>query len=92
VWAVDSPAVEVAGVYARRLRLLERRGIAHIAFAEAVRTLTERCHEVVRIGAVEVADPPYHFQLFLNQTATEVIACLGVAQAGKQKDPAKTPP
>src|SRR5690242_3411559 len=42
VWAVDTPAVEVAGIYARRLRLLERRGIPQIGFADAVRTLTER--------------------------------------------------
>jgi hypothetical protein len=37
----------------------------------------------VRIGAVEVQHPAYHFQLFLNGSATVLIACLGVDQGAK---------
>ena len=29
---------------------------------------------------MDVDDPPYHFQLFLNEELTSVIACLGVDQ------------
>jgi hypothetical protein len=83
VWASETPAVELAGIYARRLCLVERRGTAQVGFADAVRTLAGRGHASIRIGAVDVADPPYHFQLFLNQTATEVIACLGIDQGWK---------
>jgi len=70
-------------MYARRLRLAERSGAALIGFADAVRTLAERGHPSIRFGAVDVANPPHHFQLFFNQTATEVIACLGVDQSWK---------
>lgn len=95
VWAGEKPAGELAGIYARRLRLVERRGTPQIGFADAVRTLTERGHEAIRIAAVDGADPPYHVQLFLNQTATKVIACLGVDQRWKAErsgqHPAPTP-
>lgn len=36
--------------------------------------------QLVRLGAVDVEDPPYHFQLFLNAAGTKVVACLGVDQ------------
>jgi hypothetical protein len=29
---------------------------------------------------VDVDDPPYHFQLFLDEKLTSIVACLGVDQ------------
>jgi hypothetical protein len=80
VWAGGTPAVELAGIHARRLRLVERNGTPEIGFADAVRTQGRPRSRVQQIGAVDVTDPPYHFQLFLNKTATSVIACLSVDQ------------
>ena len=52
-----------------------------MGFADAVTALRAVGEELVRIGAVDVEDPPYHFQLFLNEDGTEMIACLGVNQS-----------
>ena len=48
---------------------------------QAVDELRSRGEDLVRIGAVDTDNPPYHFQLFLNEDATTVIACLGVDQS-----------
>ncbi|GAA1553242.1 hypothetical protein GCM10009827_087420 [Dactylosporangium maewongense] len=80
VWEGSTPASELAAIYARRLRLVQRRGTSEVGFADAVQSLRARGDESILIGAVDVHDPPYHFQLFLNVSATRLIACLGVDQ------------
>lgn len=74
------PASILFSIYTRRKRHTREHAVPTLGFTEAVNALGGCGDEPVRIGAVETAAPPYHFQLFLNQDATEVIACLGVAQ------------
>ncbi|GAA0930903.1 hypothetical protein Vau01_125500 [Virgisporangium aurantiacum] len=81
VWDEGVPASELARIYARRLRLTRRNGTPEMGFTDAVQALHAYGEERVRIGAVKAADPPYHFQLFLNESATSLIACLGVDQS-----------
>jgi hypothetical protein len=57
------------------------RAIPTLGFADAVSALAIQGDEPVRLGAVDTADPPYHFQLFLDEAGTVVIACLGVDQS-----------
>jgi hypothetical protein len=84
-WVTDStqPASELATTYARRERRIRQRGIPTLGFAEAVTALRDRGDGLVRLGAVDTDDPPYHFQLFINGDGTAMIACLGVDQAWK---------
>jgi hypothetical protein len=83
VWKGGTPAAAVAAIYARRLRLVQRKGTSEVGFAEAVQSLRACGDEPVLIGAVDIDDPPYHFQLFLNVSATRLVACLGVDQRWK---------
>lgn len=50
----------------------------NVRFAEVVVVLREHGEGLVRLGAVDTEDPPYHFQLFINGDGTELVACLGV--------------
>ncbi|GAA1028881.1 hypothetical protein GCM10009557_15500 [Virgisporangium ochraceum] len=77
------PASALATIYARRDRLTRRKGIQSLGFTEAVETLRSRGDDPICIGAVDTDDPPYHFQLFLDEGATTVVACLGVDQSWK---------
>jgi hypothetical protein len=70
----------LVGIYARRDRHTQQRAIPTLGFAQAVDDLRSRGGDPVRIGAVDSDNPPYHFQLFLNEDATAVVACLGVDQ------------
>ncbi|MEU0561275.1 hypothetical protein [Dactylosporangium sp. NPDC006015] len=83
VWDGGTPASTLAAIYVRRLRLIHQRGTPEVGFAEAVQALRACGDELVRIGAVDVQHPSYHFQLFLNLSATVVIGCLGVDQGWK---------
>jgi hypothetical protein len=82
-WVTDSPqpASELARTYARRERGTRERGVPTLGFAEAVAALRDWGEGLVRLGAVDTEDPPYHFQLFINEDGTVLIACLGGDQA-----------
>jgi hypothetical protein len=47
----------------------------------AVDDLPASGDNLVRLCAVDTDDRPYHFQLFLNEDATAVVACLGVDES-----------
>jgi hypothetical protein len=70
----------LASIYAQRHKHTTRRGIPTAGFAAAVDALRAHGEQLVRIGAVDVPDPPYHYQLFLTQDLTTVVAVLGVDQ------------
>ena len=82
LWVSDQaqPASEFARTYQRRASHIELVGIPTLGFSVAVQALHQYGEQPVRLGAVDVDDPPYHFQLFLNEELTSVIACLGVDQ------------
>jgi len=56
-----------------------------LGFAAAVETLRTFGREPVRLEAVNVDQPKYHFVLFLDADATAVLACLGVDQRWQQE-------
>lgn len=68
------------------------RAMGTVGFAEAVADLRARGGDLVRVGGVEIEDPPYQFQLYLNEHASAVVACLGVDQSRSPHGPAGTPP
>jgi hypothetical protein len=82
LWVSDQgqPASELARTYQRRASHTEQVGIPTLGFSAAVQALRQYGEQPVRLGAVHVDDPPYHFQLFLDNELTSVIACLGVDQ------------
>jgi hypothetical protein len=84
-WVTDhtQTASIFAAIYARRDRHTRERGIETLGFTRAVDDLRACGEEPVCVGAVDLDDPPYHFQLFLNEDATAVVACLGVDQSWK---------
>ena len=82
VWVSDDaqPASGLASTYQRRAGHISQTGIPTLGFSAAVHALCEYGEQPVRLGAVDVDDPPYHFQLFLDENLTSVVACLGVDQ------------
>ena len=92
-WVTDGtqPASTLVSLYARRDRRTRQRGIPTVGFADAVAELDARGDDLVRIGAVDEDEPPYHFQLFLDEHATTVVACLGVDQRWKAQRHATEP-
>jgi hypothetical protein len=73
-------ASALASIYARRHEQTTRRGIPTVGFARAVDALRAHDEQLIRVGAVDVQDPPYHYQLFLTEDLTTVVAILGVDQ------------
>jgi hypothetical protein len=82
-WVTDvtQPASTLVATYAWRERGTRERGVPTLGFAEAVAALRDVGEGLVRLGAVDTEDPPYHFQLFIDGDGTALIACLGVDQA-----------
>jgi hypothetical protein len=74
------PASGLARIYQRRAGHTQRRGIPTLGFSAAVQALHEYGERPVRLGAVDIDDPPYHFQLFFEESLTSIVACLGVDQ------------
>jgi len=72
------PATHYAVIYARRERLCRQRGISSVGFRQAVEDLQLAGDQAVCLGWVDTVDPPYHFQLFLNEDLSAIVACLGV--------------
>jgi hypothetical protein len=82
VWVSDDvqPASGLARIYRRRAGHTQRRGVPTLGFSAAVQALHDYGERQVRLGAVDVDDPPYHFQLFFDENLTSIVACLGVDQ------------
>ena len=74
------PASKLTRTYQRRARHTEQLGIPTLGFTAALHALHEHGEQAVRLGSVDVDDPPYHFQLFFDEKLTSIVACLGVDQ------------
>ncbi len=85
-------ATTLVAIYTRRDRHTRQRAIPTLAFAQAVNDLRARSDDLVRLSGVVLDGPPYHFQVFLNEDATAVVACLGVDQSWNPRHPTERPP
>ncbi|HEX5595053.1 MAG TPA: hypothetical protein VFX61_03385 [Micromonosporaceae bacterium] len=74
------PANLLAHIYRRRETHVRERGLPTLGFRQAVDSLHAAGNQPLRLGAVRVADPPSHFQLFVSADGSTVVACLAVAQ------------
>ncbi|MFD0274147.1 hypothetical protein ACFVHB_09590 [Kitasatospora sp. NPDC127111] len=75
VWDSLIPANRHVGVYRRRLRTTQRRGVATLGLTETVGILERAGDEPLRIGLIQTADQAWGFMLFFNAAATTVLAC-----------------
>lgn len=71
------PAGRHAGVFARRLRGAARRGRTVGGLAASVDILRQVGEERVLTGLIDSVDGSSAFTVFLNSSATEVLACAG---------------
>ncbi|MFB6824320.1 hypothetical protein ACFCXA_22375 [Streptomyces virginiae] len=71
------PASRHAGVFAIRIRTAARRGHTVGGLAASVDILRQAGEELVRTGFIDSADRTSVFTIFLNSSATEVLACAG---------------
>ncbi|WP_327122099.1 hypothetical protein OG206_32250 [Streptomyces sp. NBC_01341] len=83
-----TPADHLARIYRRRLRLTQKRGQPTLALAATVDLLFQAAEEPLRIGRINAADTSWTFMLFLNASATAVLACTGVARSKPPDEPA----
>jgi len=77
---------ELLEICHRRHRRILEQGIVTLGFEQALAALEATGHDGLRLGAVEVEDPPYHYAVFLAPHETEVVACLGVDQTFQLED------
>ncbi|MFD7549675.1 hypothetical protein [Streptomyces sp. NPDC059816] len=87
VWDNPVPAAQLAGIYRARLRITQKRGQQTLALAAAVDILSQAAEEPVRVGRIDAADMSWTFMLFLNASATAVMACAGVARTAPSAEP-----
>ncbi|MET9774582.1 hypothetical protein ABZ023_09950 [Streptomyces sp. NPDC006367] len=80
VWDGLVPAGHLAHIYRTRLRVTQKRGRPTLALADTVDILSRAGEEPLRIGRIDAADRSWTFMLFLDATATAVLACTGVAR------------
>lgn len=85
------PANSLEGIYARRDRHTRARGIPTLGLAETVGRLRALGGQGIALGWVKVADPPYHYILFLAQDLSAVTACTGVGQHFQQPSRRRCP-
>lgn len=91
VSGVDQPVSALVRTYARRDSRTRAAGVPTLGFSAAVDALRNWGEQMIRIGAVDAEDPPYHFQVFLDQALTAVMACLGVEQSrNRRRQPSDT--
>ncbi|GHE91065.1 hypothetical protein GCM10018785_67160 [Streptomyces longispororuber] len=88
VWDGLVPADRLACIYRRRLRITQRRGQPTLALADTVDILSRAAEEPLLIGRIDAVDTSWTFMLFLNATATAVLACTGVARSERSAGPA----
>jgi hypothetical protein len=89
VWISDvpRPASDLVGNYAGRDDTTRRRGIETLESTDAVTSLgvsATRRFESARW--IDQEDPPYHYQLFLDEHAGAVVASLGWPTEAAQTD------
>ncbi|MCM2424240.1 hypothetical protein [Streptomyces sp. RKAG293] len=87
VWDGLVPANQLAHTYRTRLRLTQKRGQPTLALAATVDRLQQAGEEPLRIGRIDAAETSWTFMLFLNDAATAVLACTGVATPRTQEEP-----
>lgn len=76
----SQPAAQFEEIYVVREAHTRAIGLPTLGFVEALRGLRAYGDRPVHVGAVDVADPPYHFVFFLGEDLTAVVACIGVDQ------------
>ncbi|NUS09892.1 MAG: hypothetical protein HOY69_00520 [Streptomyces sp.] len=89
VWIEPTSTREIASIYFRRMRTMNRTGQPSIGVAEAVADLKACADTELLIGYVD--DRPtggYYFQIFLTSGFEKVISCLGVRPSVTDSDPA----
>ncbi|MEV8099291.1 hypothetical protein [Kitasatospora sp. NPDC085879] len=86
VWPGQVPADQVFHTYRTRLRITQKRGQATLGLTESVGLLRDVEDELLRIGWIDTTDRAWAFTLFLNATATTVLACTGVALSLPETD------
>ncbi|MFI6448495.1 hypothetical protein [Kitasatospora sp. NPDC050543] len=86
VWDGLVPADQLFHTYRTRLRIAQKRGRATLGLAETVGLLERMEDELLRIGWIDTTDRAWAFTLFLNATATTVLACASVALSLHEMD------
>lgn len=82
------PASRHAGVFRLRIRSAARRGHTIGGLAASVDILSQYGEELVRTGFIYSVDRSSVFTLFLNSSATEVLACAGGLRPNPPQPPA----
>ncbi|MBL1110145.1 hypothetical protein JK361_37240 [Streptomyces sp. 5-8] len=77
VWDGLVPANRHAGVFRRRMHHSLKRGHTIGGLAESVGLLVRAGEEPLRTGSIDTVDRSSWFIIFLNSTATAVVACCG---------------
>ncbi|WP_449489112.1 hypothetical protein [Streptomyces lavendulae] len=91
VWDGLVPAIRHAGVFGLRIRSAARRGHTIEGLAASVDILRQAVEELVRTGCIDSADRSSVFTIFLNSSATEVLACAGRRRPNPLPSPADVP-
>lgn len=78
VWEGPVPATQLVSAYGRRLRHTRRSGQETFDLSAAVDTLAHAGDSLIRIGSIGTTDRTWTFMLFLDATATTLLACTGV--------------
>jgi hypothetical protein len=77
VWDGLVPANRHAGVFRGRMRHSSKRGHTIGGLADSVDILKRAGEEPLRTGFIDAVDRSFWFTIFLNSTATAVVACCG---------------
>ncbi|MFD4114705.1 hypothetical protein ACFWSJ_14735 [Streptomyces niveus] len=77
VWDSLVPANRHAGVFRARMRHSLRRGHTIDRLADSVDILKQAGEKPLRTGSIDAVDKSSVFTIFLNSTATVVVACCG---------------
>ncbi|MFB7849051.1 MULTISPECIES: hypothetical protein [unclassified Streptomyces] len=77
VWDGLVPANRHAGVFRTRMRRSLKRGRTVDGLADSVDILRRAGEEPLRTGSIDAVDRSFWFTIFLNSTATAVVACFG---------------
>ncbi|MFE4600462.1 hypothetical protein ACFRKE_06350 [Kitasatospora indigofera] len=78
VWDGLMPADQLFHTFRTRLRIAHKRERETLGLTETVGILERMEDELLRIGWIDTTDRTWAFTLFLNATATTVMACTGV--------------
>ncbi|MFF9690593.1 hypothetical protein [Streptomyces sp. NPDC014623] len=88
VWDGLVPAARLAHTYRTRSRITQKRGRPTLALGATVDLLFQAGEEPLRVGRIDAPDMSWTFMLFLNATATAVLACTGVTRSEPPDEPA----